>query len=98
MMRTRAIMATVTCMLGIAAVVTTVAGQLSGRSHDMAVLNSDVLAHAPTTLPAAGVSGRIAHFAQLSVETLPGGHCTLRLTVIQGDRRELREVAFELID
>jgi VWFA-related protein len=60
--------------------------------------DGDVLTHAPTTLPAAGVSGRITHLAQLSVETLPSGHYTLRLTVIQSDQREVREVAFELID
>jgi VWFA-related protein len=60
--------------------------------------DGDVLTHAPTTLPAAGVSGRIAHLAQLSLEHLPSGHYTLRLTVTQGDRREVREVAFELID
>jgi hypothetical protein len=60
--------------------------------------DGDVLTHAPTALPAADVSGRIAHLAQLSVETLSSGRYTLRLTVSQGERRETREAAFELID
>jgi hypothetical protein len=56
------------------------------------------VATAPLALPAAKTSGRIEHLAQLSIDTLSSGRYTLRLTVTQGVRREVRDAAFELID
>jgi hypothetical protein len=60
--------------------------------------DGQVVAQGPTTLPTADASGRIEHVAQLPVGTLSSGRYTLRLTVSQGERREVREVAFELVD
>lgn len=62
------------------------------------IREGQTLAQAPSTLPDADASGRIQHIAQVSVETLSPGRYTLRLTVSQGERREVREAAFALID
>jgi VWFA-related protein len=56
------------------------------------------VAQAPAALPAAGASGRIQHIAQVSIDALSAGRYTLRLTVSQGERREVREAMFALID
>jgi VWFA-related protein len=57
-----------------------------------------VLAQSAVTLPAADASGRIAHVAQVPVDALAPGKYTLRLVVQQGERREIRETGFELIN
>jgi VWFA-related protein len=60
------------------------------------VKDGQTLAQVPVALPAANASGRIAHIAQLPTDGLPTGHYLLRLVVTQGDRREVRETAFEV--
>jgi VWFA-related protein len=56
------------------------------------------LARAPVALPAADANGRIAHFAQIPMDTLPAGRYSLRLVVSQGDHQETREAGFDLVD
>ncbi len=58
----------------------------------------EAVAQSPTTLPAAGASGRITHIAQISVERLPPGRYTLRLTVTQAERREVRDAMFQVMN
>jgi VWFA-related protein len=73
----------------------------SGAAPQAAVeilLDGQALAKAPSPLPAADSSGRIQHIAQVSIDALSPGRYTLRLTVSQGDRREVREAPFTLID
>jgi hypothetical protein len=60
--------------------------------------DGQAVGQSPTTFGAADESGRIAHLAQLSVERLSPGSYTLRLTVTQGNSREVRDTIFRLID
>jgi hypothetical protein len=48
--------------------------------------------------PPADESGQIRRLIQVPVETLSAGRYTLRLTVEQGGREVVREVAFTLVD
>jgi hypothetical protein len=52
----------------------------------------------PVTLPAPDASGRIAHIASVPTAPFPPGRYVFRMIVTQADRREVREVAFELVD
>jgi hypothetical protein len=52
----------------------------------------------PVALPGADASGRIQYLGQVPVNALPPGRYALRLTVTQGERREVREAVFEVID
>jgi VWFA-related protein len=56
------------------------------------------LSQAPVSLPDADESGRIRYIAKVPVDALPPGRYALRLTVTQGERREVRQAAFELIE
>jgi VWFA-related protein len=60
--------------------------------------DGQAVAQSPLVLSAADASGRIAQLVQLSVETMAAGRYTLRLTVTQGGRREMREAAVQLIN
>jgi hypothetical protein len=51
-----------------------------------------------TLLPTPDASGRIAHVARIPIEKLATGRYTLRLIVQQGDKREIREASFTLVD
>ena len=57
-----------------------------------------VVSQSPAALSAAGASGRMAQLAQISIEGVASGRYTLRVTVTQGDRREVRDASFQLID
>jgi VWFA-related protein len=57
-----------------------------------------MLAEAPLALAAPDVSAQIRHIAQIPLERFEAGSYTLRLTVVQGDRREERATAFQLRD
>jgi VWFA-related protein len=52
----------------------------------------------PIALPPPNADGRIDHVLQIASESLPAGRYTFRLTIVQGDRREVREAQFELVD
>jgi hypothetical protein len=60
--------------------------------------DGQTLGQAPTALPGPDASGRIQHIAQVPVEALAPGRYTLRLTISQGDSRDVREAVFVLID
>jgi hypothetical protein len=62
------------------------------------VKDGQAIAQAPARLGSADVSGRIQHIAQIPIETLLPGLYTLRMTLTQGDRREVRESSFTLIE
>jgi VWFA-related protein len=62
------------------------------------VRDGRVVAQAPTKLPAPDAAGRIEHIAQLPLAQLPPGRYTLRLIISEGDRREVRDAAFTIID
>ena len=47
-------------------------------------------------LASADASGEIRHIAQAPVDALDPGSYTLRLTISQGERREIRDAVFEL--
>ncbi len=55
------------------------------------------LMRAPVNLAAPDASGRIANIAQLPIGTLAAGKYSLKLTVSQGDKREVREAAIEIV-
>ena len=55
------------------------------------------LVEGPITLPAPNADGQIDHVLQIATEPLPPGGYTVRLTVTQGERREVREAEFELV-
>ncbi len=54
------------------------------------------VSEAPVVLGPGDASGAIRHIGRVQIDTLPPGQYTLRMTVTQGDRREVRETAFEL--
>jgi hypothetical protein len=58
--------------------------------------DGQAIAQAPIVLADADSSGRIQHIAQASVDTLDPGRYTLRVTIRQGERREIRDALFEL--
>jgi VWFA-related protein len=62
------------------------------------IKDGQTMAQASARLGSADVSGRIQHLAQIPIETLLPGLYTLRMTLTQGDRREVRESSFTLIE
>jgi VWFA-related protein len=54
------------------------------------------VSEAPVGLAPADASGAIRHIGRVQVEALPPGQYTLRMTVTQGNRHEVRETALEL--
>ena len=71
------------------------AGVLVTPSATLEVLRgAEVVARSPVALPQPDTSGRIAHVAQVPLDALPPGRYTLRLTVTQGNQKEVRETAF----
>lgn len=61
------------------------------------VKDGQSLMRAPVNLAAPDASGRIANISQLPIGTLAAGKYTLKLTVSQGDKREVREAAVEIV-
>ena len=55
------------------------------------LLEGRAIAKAPLAFPAIGSAGRVEHVFQLPLEQLAAGGYTVRLTVAQGDAREVRE-------
>jgi VWFA-related protein len=54
----------------------------------------EVVSRSPVALPKPDTGGRIAHVAQVPLDALPPGRYTLRLTVTQGNQKEVRETPF----
>jgi len=72
-----------------------VPGVLGTPSATLEVLGgAEVVARSPVALPQPDPSGRIAHVAQVPLDALPPGRYTIRLTVSQGNQKEVRETAF----
>ncbi len=67
-------------------------GEIEVRQDDRTIAN------APAPLPATGSSGRIEHVIQLPLQQLAPGRYVLRLTVTQGNAREVRDAAFTIVD
>jgi VWFA-related protein len=61
------------------------------------VKDGQSLMRAPVNLAAPDASGRSANIAQLPIGTLAAGKYSLKLTVSQGDKREVREAEFALV-
>jgi hypothetical protein len=61
------------------------------------VRDGQSLMRAPVNLAAPDASGRSANIAQLPISTLAAGKYNLKLTVSQGDKREVREAEFALM-
>jgi VWFA-related protein len=75
------------------------AGSGAAPSATLEILRGgQTLSRAPCALPAPGSSGQIEYLEQVSIETLSPGNYTLRLTVSQGERREVREAVFEIVN
>jgi hypothetical protein len=58
---------------------------------------AQVVGQTAVILSVPDTSGQIKEIGQLSVERLPAGHYMLRLTVTQGERREVRNATFDLV-
>ena len=62
------------------------------------VRDGAVVAQAPATLAAVDGTGRLRCLMEMPLDGLATGRYILRLRVVQGDRREIRETTFHLID
>jgi VWFA-related protein len=57
-----------------------------------------VVTHVPAPLVAADATGRLRCLVELPLDAFATGRYVVRLNVVQGDRREVREATFHLID
>lgn len=57
-----------------------------------------VVTHVPAPLVAADATGRLRCLVEIPLDAFATGRYIVRLTVVQGERREVREATFHLID
>ena len=67
-------------------------------SAELEVVRGDSVTRLPVSLPAADAAGRIPYIAQIPIQPLTPGTYVLRLTVSQGERKEVRDATFAIVE